>query len=145
MTLSGHLFDTPEPGARRAPETPRGTLPRTPPFSGTPCRHSPGRLFWLVGAFPTFEVIFNLTSESYFSSPRLFFTPSEPCPSFLVFLEFLVFSRCEEFLVFLSVFPFFSRDFWDSVGIKNPCFFWWFSGPFSKKQGKEGQGKDTVK
>ena len=26
-TLSGHFLDTPEPGARRAPETPRGTLP----------------------------------------------------------------------------------------------------------------------
>ena len=37
-TVSGHLFDTPAPGARRALETPRGTLPRTPPFSGTPCR-----------------------------------------------------------------------------------------------------------
>ena len=43
-TLSGHLFDTPEPGARRAPETPRGTLPRTPPFSGTPCRTLSGTL-----------------------------------------------------------------------------------------------------
>ena len=37
-TLSGHLFDTPWPGARRALETPRRTLPRTPPFSGTPRR-----------------------------------------------------------------------------------------------------------
>ena len=26
-TLSGHFLDTPEPGAQRAPETPRGTLP----------------------------------------------------------------------------------------------------------------------
>ena len=26
-TLSGHFLDTAEPGARRAPETPRGTLP----------------------------------------------------------------------------------------------------------------------
>ena len=26
-TLWGHFLDTPEPGARRAPETPRGTLP----------------------------------------------------------------------------------------------------------------------
>ena len=43
-TLSGHLFDTPESGARRAPETPRGTLSRTPPFSGTPCRTLSGRL-----------------------------------------------------------------------------------------------------
>ena len=33
--LSGHFLDTPETGARRAPRTPRGTLCRTPPFSGT--------------------------------------------------------------------------------------------------------------
>ena len=59
----------------------------------------------------------------------------------LFFLEFLVFSPCEEPLVFLIVFPFFSRDFRGSVGIKNPCFFWWFSLPFSKKnKEKEGQG-----
>ena len=44
LTLSGHLFDTPEPGARRAPETPRRTLPRTPPFSGTTCRTLSGTL-----------------------------------------------------------------------------------------------------
>ena len=31
--------------------------------------------------------------------------------SFPCFLEFLVFSLCQEFLVFSSVFPFFSRDF----------------------------------
>ena len=37
LTLSGHLFDTLGPGARRAPETPGGTLPRTPPpFRGHP-------------------------------------------------------------------------------------------------------------
>ena len=66
---------------------------------------------------------------------------SNPVLPFLVFLEFLVFFPCEDFLVFLSVFPFFSRDFRGSVGIKNPCFFCWFSLPFSKKkQGKEGQG-----
>ena len=60
----------------------------------------------------------------------------------LFFGEFLVFFPCEEFLVFLSVFPFFSTDFRSSAGIKNPCVFWWFSWPFSpKKQGKEGQGK----
>ena len=41
----------------------------------------------------------------------------------LFFWNSLFFSPCEEFLVFLSVFPFFSRDFWGSVGIKNPeCF-----------------------
>ena len=67
-----------------------------------------------------------------------------PCPvlPFLVFLEFLVFFPCEEFLVFSSVFPFFSRDFRGSVGIKNPCFFGGFPCLFpKKKQGKEGQGE----
>ena len=38
-TLFGH---TPEPGARRAPGTPRGTLRRTPPFSGTLSGTLPG-------------------------------------------------------------------------------------------------------
>ena len=59
-------------------------------------------------------------------------------------MEFLVFSPCEEFLVFLSVFPFFSRDFSGSVGIKNPCFLGGFPGHFPKKQGKEGQGYGVV-
>ena len=31
-TLSGHFLDTPEPGAWRVLETPRRTLPQTPPF-----------------------------------------------------------------------------------------------------------------
>ena len=35
---------TPEPGAQRAPETPRGTLSRTPPFSGTLSGTLPGTL-----------------------------------------------------------------------------------------------------
>ena len=43
-TLSGHFLDTPEPGARRAPGTPRGTLRRTPPFSGTLSGTLPGTL-----------------------------------------------------------------------------------------------------
>ena len=34
-TRSGHFWDTPEAGARRALEAPRQTLPRTPPFSRT--------------------------------------------------------------------------------------------------------------
>ena len=58
----------------------------------------------------------------------------------LFFLEFLVFWPCKDFLVFLSVFPLFSRDFRGSVGIKNPCFFGGFPCHFPKKQGKEGQG-----
>ena len=45
-----------------------------------------------------------------------------PVLPFLVFLQCLVFSSCEDFLVFLSVFPFFSRDFRGSVGITNPLF-----------------------
>ena len=60
---------------------------------------------------------------------------------FLVFLEFLAFFPCEEFLVFLSVFPFFSRDFRGSVKIKI-LFFWWFSWPFSKKNKER---KDRVR
>ena len=64
------------------------------------------------------------------------FPPNFPVLPFLVFLDFLVFSPCEDFLVFLSVFPFFSRDFRRSVGIKNPCFFGGFPCPFSKKTRK---------
>ena len=56
-----------------------------------------------------------------------------PVLPFLVFLEFLVFFSCEEFLFFLSVFPFFSRDFRGSAGIKNPCFWGWFSLPSNPK------------
>ena len=63
-----------------------------------------------------------------------------PVLPFLVFWEFLVFFPCEDFLVFLGVFPFFSRDFRGSVGIKYPCFFGGFTCLFPKKQGKEGQG-----
>ena len=40
-----------------------------------------------------------------------------PCPSFPCFFEIPCFSPCEEFLVFLSVFPFFSKDFRASTGI----------------------------
>ena len=68
-----------------------------------------------------------------------------PVLPFLVFLEFLGFFPCEEFLVFSSVFPFFSRDFRGSVGITNPCFFGGFPCLFPKKQGKEGQGRTFSK
>ena len=44
LTLAGHLFDTLEPGARSTPETSRGTLPQTPPFSRTPCGTLSGKL-----------------------------------------------------------------------------------------------------
>ena len=46
-----------------------------------------------------------------------------PVLPFLVFFEFLVFLPGEDFLVFLSVFPFFSRDFRGSAGIKKSLFF----------------------
>ena len=68
------------------------------------------------------------------------YTVKCPVLPFLAFLEFLAFFPCEEFLVFLSVFPFFSRDLGGSVGIKNPCFLGGFPCLFPKKQGKEGQG-----
>ena len=68
-----------------------------------------------------------------------------PVLPFLVFWNSLFFfSPCEEFLVFSSVFPFFSRDFRGSVGIKNPCFFGGFPCLFPKKQGKEGQGDSLI-
>ena len=57
-----------------------------------------------------------------------------PFLPFLAFLEFLVFFPCEEFLVFSSVFPFFSKDFRGSVGINESLFFGWFSLPVSKKR-----------
>ena len=66
---------------------------------------------------------------------------AQPCPSFPCFFwNSLFFLPGEDFLVFLSVFPFFSRDFRGSAGIKNPCFFGGFPCRFPKKQGKEGQG-----
>ena len=57
-----------------------------------------------------------------------------------VFLEFLAFFLSKEFLVFLRVFPFFSKDFRGSLRIKNPCFLGGFPCRFPKKQGKEDQG-----
>ena len=49
------------------------------------------------------------------------------------------------FPCFLSVSPFFSRDFRGSVAIKNPCFFGGFPCLFQEKQGKEGQGPKRAK
>ena len=46
----------------------------------------------------------------------------------------------KEFLAFLSVFPFFSKDFRGSEETENPCFFGGFPCLFPKKQGKEDQG-----
>ena len=64
-----------------------------------------------------------------------------PCPSFPCFFGipcsfFLSLRGC---LVFLTVFPFFSRDFRGSVGIKNPCFFGGFPCLFSKKKARKGR------
>ena len=79
------------------------------------------------------------------SKTRPDYTPLYPVLPFLVFLVnslFFFFCPCEEFLVFSSVFPFFSRDFWGLVGIKNPCFLGGFPCLLpQKRQGKEGQGR----
>ena len=83
---------------------------------------------------------------TFFSFTETGDSPTSPRPhptlSFLslCFWNSLLFSPCEEFLVFSSVFPFFSRDLRGSVEIKNPCFFGGLPCPFQKKQGKEGQG-----
>ena len=63
-------MDTPEPGARRAPGTPRRTLPRTPPISGTDMTGRPG--------YRTMEMIGGS------SAPYLARTPCVPlfCTSF---------------------------------------------------------------
>ena len=63
-----------------------------------------------------------------------------PVLPFRVFFEFLAFFPCEEFLVFLSVLPFFSRDFRGSVEIKNPCFLGGFPGHFPRNK----ERKDRV-
>ena len=66
-----------------------------------------------------------------------------PVLPFLVFFGIPSFFSIffEKFLVFLSVFPSFSRDFRGLVG-KKSLFFWWFFLAFfnKKKRGKEGQG-----
>ena len=59
----------------------------------------------------------------------------------LFFWNSLFFFLSEEFLAFLSAFPFFPRDFGGSPRRKNPCFFGGFPCRFPKKQGKEDQGK----
>ena len=67
--------------------------------------------------------------------------PIYPDLPFLAFLDFLAFFVARNFLVFLSVFPFFPRDFRVSEERKDPCFFGWFPCFFLKKQGKEDQGE----
>ena len=71
-TLSGHFSDTPEPGARRAPETPRGTLP------GHFGPEGPERLLSQVGGGCNSHVLF----VALFSPPFFYasFFPFLPCP-----------------------------------------------------------------
>ena len=75
-------------------------------------------------------------------SGSVFGSWKNPVLPFLVFWEFLVFFPSEEFLVFFTVFPFFSRDFRGSVGLRNPCLFWWFSLPCFLKKNKERKDRE---
>ena len=69
-----------------------------------------------------------------FRFPLIFFS--------LLFWISLLFYSCKEFLVFLSVFPFFPRNFRGSEEERiNPCLFGGFPCHFLKKQGKEDQGR----
>ena len=63
-----------------------------------------------------------------------------PCPSFPCFFGIPGFFLLQGFPCFLSVFPFFSRDFRGSVGITNPCFFAGFPCRFPKKTRKGRTG-----
>ena len=63
-----------------------------------------------------------------------------PCPSFPCFFGIPCFFPLRGIPCFFERFPFFSRDFGGSVGIKKPCFFGGFPCLFPKNQGKEGQG-----
>ena len=99
-----------------------------------------------AGAEPRPE---NQDNQHMLEQPRRYFPDTwkatkeylNPCASFPCFFwNSLVFSSCEEFLVFLSVFPFFSRDFRSSVGTTNPCFFCGFSCLFPKKARKGRTG-----
>ena len=57
-----------------------------------------------------------------------------PCPSFPCFFEISLFFPLRGFLVFLSAFPFFSRDFRGSMGRKSLFFLGGFPCHFSKKK-----------
>ena len=67
-----------------------------------------------------------------------------PVLPFLVFLDFLVFSPCEEFLGFLTVFPLFPGILGARWGWKILVFWVVFLAVFHKKQGREGQGKFPI-
>ena len=58
-----------------------------------------------------------------------------------MFLDFLSFLLFEENLAFLSVFPFFSRDFGGSEEMENPCFFGGFLAFSRKSKEKKIRGK----
>ena len=59
----------------------------------------------------------------------------------LFFWNSLFFFPCEDFLVFLSIFAVFSRDFRGLAGIKNPCFLVVFLAVFQKnKERKDREG-----
>ena len=59
---------------------------------------------------------------------------------FLAFLDFLAVFVARNFLAFLSVFPFFPRDFRGSEERKNPCFFGVVFLAFPKKARKRKSG-----
>ena len=68
------------------------------------------------------------------------FVPDLP---FLAVLEFLVFFLSKEFLVFFSVFPFFSRDFRGSLGTKKILVFWVvFLAVFQKSKERKIRGRN---
>ena len=70
---------------------------------------------------------------------KFLLSPLEPCPSF-VFLGIACFSPARNSLAF-ERFSLLFQGFYGLVGIKNPCF-WWFSLPFSKKQGRTGKSPE---
>ena len=85
--------------------------------------------FYSIFSAPKTDMVFSAHENWHLSAV---FGCHHPVLPFLMFLGIsLFFSPCEEFLVFLSVFPFFSRDFRDSVGITNPCFFGGFPCHFA--------------
>ena len=67
--------------------------------------------------------------------------PDLPFPAFLDFLAFFV---ARNFLAFLSVFPFFPRDFRGSEEREILAFLGGFPCFFQKKQGREDQGSSEI-
>ena len=81
------------------------------------------------------------SAETSFAKAPLSKQPQKyPVFPFLAFFEFLVFYSCEEFLAFLSVFPFFSMDFRGSVGIKILVFLVVFLAIFQKRERNDRVG-----